>query len=140
MQGSAFPEIAESLHDYLREVRDETGWSGPVDIVCHLIGTCFVCYLIEGVDMTERKLAVRQLIGLGPPNNGLALAELFNDLPRGEKIINRLTGVFVPQGCDPAADRFVREVRPGSPVIHNLRTAGLRSINLPRNPIVINRI
>jgi triacylglycerol lipase len=33
MKGSALPEIAASLHDYLRDVRDESGWSGPVDIV-----------------------------------------------------------------------------------------------------------
>ncbi len=63
-----------------------------------------------------------QLIGLGPPNNGSALAELFNDPTHGEKIINRLTGVFVPRGYDPAADQLVQDVRPGSPVIHNLRT------------------
>ena len=79
------------------------------------------------VDRTERKQAVRQLIGFGPPNNGPALAELFNDLQHGEKIINRLTGVFVPQGYDPDADLIVQDVRPGSPVIHNLRTAELRT-------------
>jgi pimeloyl-ACP methyl ester carboxylesterase len=126
MKGSALPEIAGSLHDYLREVREECGWSGPVDIVCHSIGTCIVRYLLEVVDGTERKQAVRQLIGLGPPNNGSALAELFYDAKRGEEIINRLTGVFVPKGFDPAADRIVQDVRPGSPVIHRLRTAGLR--------------
>jgi len=127
MQGSALPEIAASLHAYLFDVRDESGWSGPVDIVCHSIGTCIVRYLLEVVDGRERKQAVRQLIGLGPPNKGSALAELFNDPHRGEEIINRLTGVFVPRGYDPAADRLVQDVRPGSPVIHNLRSAGLRS-------------
>ena len=126
-QGSALPEIAASLNNYLREVRDENGWSGPVDIVCHSIGTCIARYLLEVVDGTDRSQAVRQLIGLGPPNNGSALAELFNDPTHGEKIINRLTGVFVPQGFDPATDQLVQDVRPGSPVIHNLRTAGLRS-------------
>ena len=127
MQGSALPVIAESLHNYLREVRDETGWTGPVDIVCHSMGTCIVRYLLEVVDGQEREQAVRQLIGLGPPNNGSALAELFNDAKRGEEIINRLTGVFVPQGYDPAADRLEQDVRPGSPVILSLSTAGLRS-------------
>jgi hypothetical protein len=127
MQGLSLPEIAESLHAYLLDVRDECGWSGPVDMVCHSIGTCIVRYLLEVVDGAERKQAVRQLIGLGPPNKGSALAELFNDPQRGEEIINRLTGVFVPRGYDPAADRLVQDVRPGSPVIHNLRTAGLRS-------------
>jgi len=127
MRNSALSEIAESLQEYIREVREETGWSGPVDIVCHSIGTCIVRYLLEVVDGTGRRQVVRQLIGLGPPNNGSALAELFNDLQRGEEIINRLTGVFVPKGYDPAADQLVQDVRPGSPVIHNLRTAGLRS-------------
>jgi hypothetical protein len=79
------------------------------------------------MDGTERKQTVRQLIGLGPPNKGSALAELFSDPKHGGEIINRLTGVFVPPGYDPAADRLVQDVRPGSPVIHNLRTAGLRS-------------
>jgi triacylglycerol lipase len=127
MQGSALPEIAASLDKYLGEVRHESGWSGPVDIVCHSIGTCIVRYLLEVMDGTERKQEVRQLIGLGPPNKGSALAELFNDPTHGGEIINRLTGVFVPRGYDPAADRLVQDVRPGSPVIHNLRTAGLRS-------------
>ena len=126
-QGSALPEIAGSLLDYLREVRDESSWSGPVDIVCHSVGTCIVRYLLEVVDGTDRTQAVRQLIGLDPSNNGLALAELFNDPTHGKEIINRLTGVFVPQGFDPATDRIVQDVRPGSAVIHRLRTAGLRS-------------
>jgi triacylglycerol lipase len=127
MQGSALPEIAGSFNTYLRKVRNENGWSVPVDIVCHSIGTCIVRYLLEVVDGTDRTQAVRQLIGLGPPNNGSALAELFNDPQRGEAIINRLSGVFVPQGFDPAADQLVQDVRPGSPVIRSLRTAGLRS-------------
>jgi triacylglycerol lipase len=127
MQGSSLPEIAESLRNFLRGVRNETGWSGPLDIVCHSIGTCIVRYLLEVIDGTERSLAVRQLIGLGPPNNGSALAELFNDPRHGAEIINRLTGVFVPPGFDPAADRLVQDVRPKSPVIRSLRTAGLRS-------------
>jgi triacylglycerol lipase len=127
MKGSALPEIAELLHNYLRKVRDETGWSGPVDIVCHSIGTCIVRYLLEVVDGTERKHKVRQLIGLGPPNTGSALAELFSDPKSSEEIINRLTGVFVPKGFDPAADQLVQDVRPGSAVIRNLRTVGLRS-------------
>lgn len=127
MKGSALPEISLSLCDYLGEVRKENGWSGPVDIVCHSIGTCIVRYLLEVMDGTEYKQAVRQLIGLGPPNNGSALAELFNDPKHGVEIINRLTGVFVPQGFDPVTDQLVQDVRPGSVVIRNLRTAGLRS-------------
>jgi triacylglycerol lipase len=127
IQGSALPEVAESLHNFLHIVRDESGWYGPVDIVCHSLGTCIVRYLLEVVDGTEREQTVRQLIGLGPPNTGSTLAELFSDPKRGEEIINKLTGVFVPKGFDPAADRLVQDVRPGSEVIRNLRTAGLRS-------------
>jgi triacylglycerol lipase len=127
MQGSALPKIAGSFNTYLRKVRDENDWSGPVDIVCHSIGTCIFRYLLKVVDGTDRTQPVRQLIGLGPPNNGSALAELFTDPQRGEAIINRLAGVFVPQGFDPAADQLVQDVRPGSPVIRSLRTAGLRS-------------
>jgi pimeloyl-ACP methyl ester carboxylesterase len=127
MRGLPLPEIAASLHEYLREIRDENGWSGPVDIVCHSLGTCIARYLFEVVDGTEKTQAVRQLIGLGPPNTGSALAELFNDPEHGEEIINRLTGVFVPKGFNPAADRIVQDVRPGSAVMHSLRTAGLRT-------------
>ncbi len=122
----ALPEISGALGEYLRGVRNENGWYGPVDIVCHSMGTCIVRYLLEVTDGTVRSQAVRQLIGLGPPNNGSALAELFNDPVRGEEIINRLTGVFVPQGFDPVSDRIVQDVRPGSPVMRTLRTAGLR--------------
>ena len=58
-QGSALPEIAASLNTYLQEVREESGWSGPVDIVCHSIGTCIARYLLEVVDGTDRSQAVR---------------------------------------------------------------------------------
>jgi triacylglycerol lipase len=126
MSDMALPDISGALGEYLREVRNENGWYGPVDIVCHSMGTCIVRYLLEVTDGTVRSQAVRQLIGLGPPNNGSALAELFNDPVRGEEIINRLTGVFVPQGFDPVSDRIVQDVRPGSPVMRTLRTAGLR--------------
>ncbi len=126
MNGSSLPEIAGSLHTYLREVRSDNGWSGPVDMVCHSLGTCIVRYLLEVMDGSERELNVRQLIGLGPPNTGSALAELFNDPTRSGEIINKLTGVFVPRGFDPAGDQIIQDVRPGSQVIHNLLFAGLR--------------
>jgi hypothetical protein len=90
------------------------------------MGTCIVRYLLEVLDGSARSHAVRQLIGLGPPNTGSALVELLHDPVHGEEIINRLTGVFVPRGYDPATDRLVQDVRPGSPVIRSLRTAGLR--------------
>jgi pimeloyl-ACP methyl ester carboxylesterase len=127
MRDSTLPEISMALLDYLRTVREGRGWTGPVDIVSHSMGTCIVRYLLEVTDGTERNQNVRQLIGLGPPNNGSALAELFHDPKRGEEIINTLTGVFVPRGFDPASDRLVQDVRPGSAVMKSLRTAGLRS-------------
>lgn len=126
MKGSSLPEISESLLHYLKGIRGEHGWSGPVDIICHSLGTCIVRYLLEVVDGTERKQTVRQLIGLGPPNTGSALAELFNDPKHGDEIITILTGVFVPHGFDPAADQIIQDVRPGSEVIQNLRSAGIR--------------
>jgi hypothetical protein len=45
---------------------------------------------------------------------------------QGAEIINRLTGVFVPPGYNPSADRIVHDVRPGSAVMHNLKAAGIR--------------
>ena len=114
MRDRGLPEISVALDEYLKKVRHECGWSGPVDIVCHSMGTCIVRYLLEVIDGEARTHAVRQSIGLGPPNNGSALAELFNDPERGEAIINRLTGVFVPEGFDPSSDLMVQDVRPGN--------------------------
>lgn len=127
MRDSTLPEISAALLDYLSTVRNERRWSGPIDIIGHSMGTCIVRYLLEVIDGEEQSQKVRQLIGLGPPNNGSALAELFHDPRRGEEIINKLTGVFVPRGFDPASDRLVQDVRPGSVVMHRLRTAGLRT-------------
>ncbi|MDD1708220.1 MAG: alpha/beta fold hydrolase [Methanoregulaceae archaeon] len=127
MRDKGLPDISRVLGEYLQRIQRECGWPGPVDIVCHSMGTCIARYLLEVIDGKARTYAVRQLIGLGPPNNGSALAELFNDPERGEAIINRLTGVFVPEGFDPSSDLMVQDVRPGSPVIRSLRTAGLRS-------------
>ncbi|NYT17029.1 MAG: acetyltransferase, partial [Methanomicrobiales archaeon] len=90
------------------------------------MGTCVARYLLEVEDGKTRTHAVRQLIGLGPANNGSALAELFNHPVHGEIVANRLRGVFVPKGFDPQTDQSVRDARPDSPVIQRLRTAGLR--------------
>ena len=117
---------AGALALYITSMRDESGYTGPVDIVSHSVGTCITRYLLEVIDGTERKERVRQLIGLGPPNNGSALAELFHDPLMGGEIINRLTGIFVPPGFDPAADAIVQDVRPKSPAMHALRLAGIR--------------
>ena len=126
MNGRALPEISRSLGAYLCKVREETGWHGPLDLVCHSMGTCIARYLLEVMDGLERKYAVRQLIGLGPPNNGSALAELFSHPVYGERVINRLRGVFVPERFDPGSDQSVQDARPDSPVIRCLRDSGLR--------------
>lgn len=122
----SIPEIAAAIGDFVKRKRQETGYFGNVDVVCHSVGTCIARYYLEVIDGERRTAKVRQLIGLGPPNNGSAMAELFFDPVRGGEIINRLTGVFVPPGYDPSADRIVHDVRPGSLVMRDLRTAGIR--------------
>lgn len=126
MAGETIPDIAKAIGEYVRAMRDETGYTGKVDVVCHSVGTCIARYYLEVLDGSLRTAMVRQLVGLGPPNNGSAMAELFFDPVRGEEIINKLTGVFVPPGYDPSVDRIVHDVRPASPVMHSLRTAGIR--------------
>jgi len=126
MRDADMPEIAEALSGYIDTTRRTAGYTGPVDIVCHSVGTCIARYLFEVLDGEARHEKVRQLIGIGPPNNGSALAELFYDPGRRAEIIGRLTGVFVPEGFDPEADRIVQDVRPGSAVMQQLRSAGTR--------------
>jgi len=126
MVHGTLPHIAGAFGDHLRDYRDGTGYEGAVDVVSHSMGTCITRYFLEVMDRTERREKVRQLIGIGPPNNGSALAELFTDPKQGALIINRLTGVFVPEGFDPEKDEMVRDVQPGSRVMTELRTAGIR--------------
>jgi triacylglycerol lipase len=45
MRDRGLPEISRALDAYLKKVRPECGWTGPVDIVCHSMGTCIVRYL-----------------------------------------------------------------------------------------------
>jgi triacylglycerol lipase len=125
--GDAAPEaIAFALQGYIRTMREQTGYPGPVDIVCHSMGTCIVRFLLEVIDGTVRKERIRQLICLGPPNKGSSMAELFNHPEFGPQIINRLSGVFVPPGYDPADDVIVQEIRPGSRTVARLQAAGVR--------------
>jgi pimeloyl-ACP methyl ester carboxylesterase len=126
MQGAGTETIALALQDYIRAKREETGYGGPVDIVCHSMGTCIARYLLEVLDCDKREEDVRQLVGIGPPNNGSAMAELFNDPERGPEVIRRLSGVFVPQDYDPREDTIVQEFRPGSRIVAALRAAGTR--------------
>jgi triacylglycerol lipase len=119
-------EIAATLGRFLTRWRNETGHYGEIDIVTHSVGTCITRYYLEVCDGENKQERVRQLIGLGPPNTGSALAELFVDPVHGPAIINRLTGIFVPAGFDPAADAIVQDVRPASRFMEELRNAGVR--------------
>ncbi|QSZ66351.1 alpha/beta fold hydrolase [Methanofollis aquaemaris] len=122
--GDAVPgEIAAAFGDFLALTRDETGYAGPVDMVCHSMGTGIARYLLEVIDGGRREERVRQLIGLGPPNNGSSMAELFSDPGYGPEVVDRLAGVFVPRTFDPEGDVIVQEFRPGSRTIAALRRA-----------------
>lgn len=127
MPDSSLEEIAEALGDYLHSFRCTGGYEGPVDIVCHSVGTCITRYYLEVGSGAVHHEKVRQLIGIGSPNNGSALAELFFNPEHGPKIIERLNGVFVPQGFDPQTDPLVQGVRPASRTMQELRSAGIRS-------------
>ncbi|NYT07760.1 MAG: acetyltransferase [Methanomicrobiales archaeon] len=120
-------DIAAGLRSFIGEMRDRAGYDGPLDFVCHCMGTVVARYLMEVMDGEIRREKVRLLIGLGPPNNGSSIAELFHDADHGPDTIDRLTGVFIPEGYDPLCDRIVREFRPGSGPMRRLRAAGLRS-------------
>lgn len=126
MKGAGLETIAGSLHEFIRETREETGFSGRVDMVCHSMGTGIARYLLEVLDGETRLEKVRQLIGLGPPNNGSCLAELFFDPVHGTKVIKVLGGVFVPRRFNPAEDIIVRQFRPNSDVMMALRSSGIR--------------
>jgi len=126
IRGADLEAIAGSLQKYLGEKRDQTGFFGPVDLVCHSMGTGIARYLLEVLDGKTRMEKVRQLIGLGPPNNGSSLAELFFDPVYGPGIIRVLGGVFVPRRFNPADDIIVRQFRPNSAAMTALRSAGLR--------------
>jgi pimeloyl-ACP methyl ester carboxylesterase len=138
MVHETLPYIAGALRDHIQKYRNETGYDGAVDIISHSLGTCITRYFLEVMDRAEHREHVRQLIGLGPPNNGSALAKLFNDPEQGAMIINRLTGVFVPEGFDPEKDEIVKDVRPESPVMDELRTAGIRQDILYRVIVTAN--
>jgi triacylglycerol lipase len=126
MSGEPIEHIASALGRFLFSWREEQAYTGPVDMVCHSVGTCITRYYLEVIDGEKKQEKVRQLIGLGPPNTGSALAELFVHPVHGPAIINRLTGIFVPAGFDPATDAIVQDVRPKSPFMERLRVAGTR--------------
>jgi len=116
--------IAIAFGRYVDAMREETGYTGEIDIVCHSLGTCAARYYLEVID---GEVPVRQLIGLGAPNTGSALAELFFDHEKGPEIKRKLAGIFVPDGFNPAADPLVCDVRFESKVMQDLTRAGLRT-------------
>lgn len=126
MKGAGVQTIAQSLRQFLIEMREGTGYSGPVDMVCHSMGTGIARYLLEVLDGESRLENVRQLFGLGPPNNGSSLAEIFFDPIFGPRVLRVLGGVFVPRRFNPLEDIIVREFRPGSGIMQDLTAAGLR--------------
>lgn len=117
---------AAALAAYVDGMRDKAGYDGAVDVVTHSFGACIARQCLEVADGTARQARVRQLIMLGPPNNGSALAELFSDPDHGPGVTSRLEGAFVPPEFDPFADPIVQDMRPGSRVMRALRAAGLR--------------
>lgn len=122
----SIPSVAASFGMYLESMRDETDWQGCVDVVCHSLGTCAARYYLEVMDRTSETGMVRQLIGLGAPNTGSALADLFLDPGSGPGICRTLAGIFVPANFDPAADPLVSDVCHGSMVMRQFKEAGLR--------------
>ncbi|WP_292370766.1 esterase/lipase family protein [Methanoregula sp. UBA64] len=126
LNGASMEVIAAALGDYISAQRREKGYDGPIDIVCHSIGSCVTRYLLEVMDGSARRERVRRLIAIGPPNNGSALAELFCDPVIGPGITRRLAGTFVPEHFDPAADVIVQACRPKSRTMQALRNAGMR--------------
>lgn len=126
MRDESAPAVAAALQGYIRMMREEDGHAGPIDVVCHSMGTLAARYLFEVVDGHIREEHVRHLIGIGPPNNGSSMAELFNDPVHGSTIIRLLAGTFVPRSYEPARDAIVQDLRPGSAVMAALRAAGPR--------------
>ena len=126
LDGASMEEIAGALRAFVTSQREEQGYPAKIDVVCHSIGSCIARYLLEVMDGTTRHEQVRQLIAIGPPNNGSSLAELFCDPVSGPEITARLSGTFVPRNFDPAADVIVQACRPGSPTMAALRAAGIR--------------
>ena len=97
LYGASMEVIAGTLRDFIATQREEQGYSGSIDMVCHSIGSCIARYLLEVMDGTTRHERVRQLIAIGPPNNGSALAELFCDPVIGPEITARLVAPSSPK-------------------------------------------
>ncbi len=120
-------EIGHALMDFIRTMQEKHQYRGEIDIVCHSMGAVVARYMLEVMDGDSRKIPVRTLIGIGPPNNGSSMAELFNDPVHGPAIMQQLKGTFVPRTYDPKGDRLVQEFRKNGRFVQVMRDAGLRS-------------
>jgi pimeloyl-ACP methyl ester carboxylesterase len=120
-------EIGHALMGYIHDMQEEYAYHGPVDMVCHSMGAAVARYMLEVMDGVSCRIPVRNLIGIGPPNNGSSMAELFNDPVHGPDILRQLTGTFVPRTYDPMTDRLVQDFRSTGPFVQALRDAGLRN-------------
>lgn len=132
-------EIAVYLQDFIHEQRERSGYSGPVDIVCHSAGTAVVRYLLEVLDKPLQREHIRQLIALGPPNNGSSMAELFHHPTIAPDLFRMLAGVFVPRDYDPSQDTMARELCSDSSTMAQLREAGIRKDIMYRLILAENR-
>lgn len=126
LDGAAMEKIAGALGRFIAQKRAEENYAGSIDLVCHSIGSCVARFHLEVTDGGAKNERVRQLIAIGPPNNGSALAELFCSPVIGPEITARLAGTFIPRNCDPAADVIVQACRPNSATMAALRSAGTR--------------
>lgn len=139
--GNVHPgEISAALQQFIGEMRIRHAYEGPIDIISHSTGGFVVRYMLEVLDGSERSERVRQFIGLGSPNNGSSMAELFNDPVYGNEILHTLAGVFVPRRYDPSQDFIVQALRPGSETTAKLLAAGIRSDVRYRMIVTENRI
>ena len=126
LDGASMEVIAGTLRDFIATQREEQGYSGSIDMVCHSIGSCIARYLLEVMDGTTRHERVRQLIAIGPPNNGSALAEPL--LRPGDRAGNYCQAQWHlrPPKFRSGSRCHRPGVPPGSPVMAALRAAGIR--------------
>lgn len=134
----AFHDLINRLEKFLFRKREETGYHGEIDIVTHSMGGFLCRYLLEVKDIPRRH-QVRQLIMIGPPNNGATMAELFNHETIGPHIISSLSGVFVPREYNPAEDPIVQGIRFTSKETRELKQAGKRDDIRYRTIVALNR-
>ncbi len=131
--------VVTHLQDYLKNVRERTGYTGAIDCVSHSMGAYVSRYFLEVVDCVEKKENFRQLIGIAPPNRGSCMAEIFYDKKHGPEIIKELEGIFVPRSYNPEKDQATMSLRFTSQSTQELKTAGLRRGVTYRSIVSFNR-